>query len=337
VKPVISGNGAVFVSAGPNSIYRLDEATGAQVWTLDLSSIGLYATGSLAYANGTVYVPGFKSYPQSVVRGLDAKTGAFKTDSPFFGGQFLHLNSAVVFQDELFYTQGSSGGAVYKYSLPSGASAWTSAGVYSDHYVNQTPAVDKDYVYYSDNSGLLIYDKMTGALVADVAGPVYSPTVLQYPVAPVIASSGHVLINEGQNGARIAAVDPVTKTFVWRSGTSYSFQQPVVSGSTVYVVYTGASFNRIHALSDVDGSLLWSWGIPLSDLTPLIGNLIVCDNLLFVSSEQNVYAIDLKTHQTVWTYPAYGSLSISPGYVLHVVTNDPSSTSKSKVTAIRLT
>lgn len=50
--------------------------------------------------------------------------------------------------------------------------------------------------------------------------------------------------------------------------------------------------------------------------------MIVTENLLFLSTDKSLYAIDLATHQTVWNYPTHGRLVLSPSLVLYVLQSD---------------
>jgi outer membrane protein assembly factor BamB len=46
-------------------------------------------------------------------------------------------------------------------------------------------------------------------------------------------------------------------------------------------------------------------------------NLIVTNNLLFVAAKHNTYALDLASHQAVWSYHFAGKLALWPGGTLH--------------------
>ena len=46
------------------------------------------------------------------------------------------------------------------------------------------------------------------------------------------------------------------------------------------------------------------------------------DNLAFVVSEKATYAIDLGTHQAVWSYPYSGTIALSDNGVLYVARSD---------------
>lgn len=329
ISAVVAGNGSAYFSAWPwGKIYSFNEQTGAQNWMYDLTGIAdINTSGALAYDNGVVYAPFHTGIGtgNAKIRALDAATGAFKADSATIS-QVPDFNSPVIYQNEMFYSQGYYGGKSFKYSLPSGATAWASVDIYSNIFGAESPAVDQNFVYYSTGFGLAIYNKSDGSLVANVSevrlvsggGSNYS--------APIITPAGHVLINNGQVHDNIEAVDPVSKAFVWKTPDGYPASvQPVVSGNVIYAMnlnYTGSiATYKVQALSDTDGSVLWSWTMPATD-NLLMENMIVCDNLLFVSSDKAIYAIDLKTHQTVWTFAAHGRLSLSSNYILYAAAND---------------
>ena len=329
--PVITAGGAAFFGAQPHKVYSLNEATGAVNWVKDLSTdVNAVNPGAMAYANGSLYVPTSSlspPYGNNAVWTLDATTGKAGVSSPF-QSQGAGFNSPVVQGGDLFFAQGYYGGVVYRYALPAGTQTWASAvdpGVSTNQ---QSPAVDNNYVYFSNHFSVAIYNRTDGSLYAKVGDPVtFTGPALGYE-SPVITAAGHVLISRNPS---LIAVDPVSKSVVWRSKANYDQQPAAASG----VIYVGRSFPyAIDALSDTDGSVLWSWSIPATDIQ-LIGNPVVCDNLLFVSTDKATYAIDLKTHQTAWTTAAHGQLSLSAGYILYIASEAQSGASGA-VTAVKL-
>lgn len=58
---------------------------------------------------------------------------------------------------------------------------------------------------------------------------------------------------------------------------------------------------------------------PASD-TSFHRNILVTHNLVFVSTDQHIYAIDLSTHQAVWNIPKSGTLALSRNGVLLITT-----------------
>jgi len=92
-----------------------------------------------------------------------------------------------------------------------------------------------------------------------------------------------------------------------------------VANGVVYVT----DGNAMSALSEADGSSVWSW-TPADGQAPL-GRSIVTDNLLLTSTGSHVYGINLATGTTAWSLPVAGNLALSDG-VLYVATNSGSIT-----------
>jgi outer membrane protein assembly factor BamB len=108
-------------------------------------------------------------------------------------------------------------------------------------------------------------------------------------------------------------------------------EHAVCSKDILYVVNS----NSLEARSIEDGKLLWSFVMPANE--PLFGsspgtsylgsNLVLFENLIFISSANTIYAIDLTSHQAVWTEPApdasvraerFRKLAVSRSGVLYV-------------------
>lgn len=80
----------------------------------------------------------------------------------------------------------------------------------------------------------------------------------------------------------------------------------------------------IDALNLDDGSMAWSWSPPTStdSYGTGVNDVIATNNLLFVDTDIGIYAVDLSTHQTVWTLWVPGfQMAISPSGMLYVATS----------------
>jgi outer membrane protein assembly factor BamB len=75
----------------------------------------------------------------------------------------------------------------------------------------------------------------------------------------------------------------------------------------------------VEARNEADGALLWIWVPPEGTAS---GPIVVTDNLAFVSTSANTYAIDLASHRQVWSYPAAGSLALSSQGILFIARGD---------------
>jgi hypothetical protein len=80
--------------------------------------------------------------------------------------------------------------------------------------------------------------------------------------------------------------------------------QPSVARDRIYAIDGG----RLVVLDEVTHAPLWSWQAPDG---PLGGPMIVTDTHVFVSTTQNVHAVDLLTQQSAWSHAAAGALAMA--------------------------
>jgi len=64
------------------------------------------------------------------------------------------------------------------------------------------------------------------------------------------------------------------------------------------------------------------WKISAPAGITFMSDVLVTDNLVFVSTNAGTYAIDRTTHQSVWSYPQFGSVAISANGVLYISYGD---------------
>ena len=85
------------------------------------------------------------------------------------------------------------------------------------------------------------------------------------------------------------------------------------------VIYAGRNNPKsLDALDEHTGQVLWSWPGTATD-AEFHRNVVVTNNLVFVSTDQAVHAVDLVTHQLVWSYPVPGMLALSASGTLYIV------------------
>ncbi|UQV46372.1 PQQ-binding-like beta-propeller repeat protein [Janthinobacterium lividum] len=73
----------------------------------------------------------------------------------------------------------------------------------------------------------------------------------------------------------------------------------------------------LEARKEADGTLIWSWTAP-SDARSFNSDVLVTNNLIFVSTATTTYAIDRTTHGSVWSYKASGKLAMSANGILYI-------------------
>jgi outer membrane protein assembly factor BamB len=270
-----------------------------------------------AVANGIVYM-GAGQQPTTMF-GFDAASGAVRFRAPM-GSQWNSSNLAPVAVDD----------AVYTNSAYSGLYGISSAGdqlfvMNANQASLSIPAVDANAAYIFDGS-LQIIDRKTGKVLSTARDGSNTYTyqtsgapVLGAPGSLFVARYGNAVMYGGTNGNELLRFN-IAKSYVdWRIPGNYPLTPAYASG-VVYAPNTNPY--RIEARAEGDGALQWSWTPPQAAETGWVAEPLVTKNLLFVSTNVATYAIDLRTHKTVWSYPAGGKLALTRSGVLYIQNAD---------------
>lgn len=113
---------------------------------------------------------------------------------------------------------------------------------------------------------------------------------------------------------RLVSFDLQRRVLAWE--LSDEFTGTVAVADDVLYVINGGQFE---ARRESDGGLLWAWNPPAGLLRPTV---IVTRNLVFASSQDTTYALDLSARRKIWQYPAGGDLALSAQGVLVIATPD---------------
>lgn len=330
INSVATSAGKVFVTKDIGSdqgvLYALNEADGSVNWSYSLGNMA--SEGPPAVANGSVFVPTTTPSEQCVMWAIDATLGTYQYKmistcqwSSFFAP--TALDGSVV--------QTSENGNVNSYSIVTGGLQWSAAAGGMDQ---STPAIDANYVYQygtSNNSPALnVYDKFSGEKISSILDPFTSKFSYYWLFsAPMLGANGNVISfsDTGFSGLAFSSSEQYQsrilvdydingKAYSWRSSNAY-LTHPAMANGVIYVARNSPA--TLDALSETDGHVLWSWTPPAGD-TSFHRNTVVTQNLVFVSTDKNVYAIDLATHQSVWQFAQPGMLAISGSNVLYIAT-----------------
>jgi outer membrane protein assembly factor BamB len=174
-----------------------------------------------------------------------------------------------------------------------------------------TPAVDKDYYYQYVDNYLYAAHRQTGLAAFAIAGPASAAQGYKPLVAPLIAAPNIVV---GIDERTVAVFDTASKSLRWSQAGRFS-RGAASDGTNLYIINGAGLSMEVRSLSD--GSLAWSWQ-SVDFFTDYTSEPLVTNNLVFVSTMHATYAIDRTTHATVWTYPASGTLSLSPSGTLFI-------------------
>jgi hypothetical protein len=300
LNPVTSVDGRVFVTPvgyfSPGmSLFALDARDGATLWTKDFGSV--FSVNPPAWGYGNVYVQTGNHTPGTWIHAFDAESGALVFSSPL-EAQWERYFAPTVF-DGGVYVNGGYYGGMYALDAFSGERRWF-AGL--PQYDGWTPAVTTTsaYAYVGEyQPGLYVFDRQTGQPSAVIADPDFDWNGWTMNLAPVVLEGGDAIaIHDG----RLIRFDLAGRRIAWQLASSYS-GQPSYAGGVIYAI-DGA---RVVAIAADTGNEQWSWTVPGG--MPR-GSLIVTDSHLFVSTPSDVYAVDLLSRSSDWSYPAGGSLAL---------------------------
>lgn len=197
-------------------------------------------------------------------------------------------------------------------------------------FQNTAPAISNNLVLTNLNGKFSAFDRITGSLQFALAVPGPSSgsvqTFHELNQAVVVPESGSALLLDRRNldgsprDNTLTMVDMASQKIRWQAQGQFT-AHPVASPA---VVYAGNHQTRaIEARDLVSGKLLWSWPLPLQNDDAFGDNLILTNNLLLVAARNNTYAIDLASHQAVWSYHLSGKLALSAQGVLYILGADP--------------
>jgi outer membrane protein assembly factor BamB len=153
-------------------------------------------------------------------------------------------------------------------------------------------------------------------LTGSISDPTYSWNGYTTAGAPVLGGANTIYAGNlsNKNSNSIVSFDTLNKAVRWSIRGAYS-GNPAYAGGALF-----ASNNSPFALevyNEADGTKLWSWTPPVGN-GQFVSDVLVTNNLVFVSTDTNTFAIDRSTHLPVWTYAASGSLALSANGILYI-------------------
>lgn len=321
--PVAAGS-RVYVTRdvyfGEGVLYALDAATGAETWRRSMGDVP--AMSPPAVSAGRVYFS-ITGHDDTFLYAFDAAAGTFQFKSAY-GAQWPHFLAPTVFGGRVYNGTGYYGGTFDAWSAATGDRLWSATvGGAWDMY---TPAADAGGVYHHNGEALSIVSPSNGAVVATIADPLGSSSAYSYHGAPVIggrqnvlafakgAFSGRASSNVEQYESRvISSFDIAARRYEWSTGHAY-MTAPAVAGG---VIYAGRNDEpAFDAIDERTGATLWSWVPTLADGDASFHrNVVATDNLVFVSTDRAVYAIDKATRKPVWRYGHPGALTLTRNHL----------------------
>jgi outer membrane protein assembly factor BamB len=302
LNPVTAADGKVFVTElgyfSNAGLYVLDAQSGSALWQVNYGSV--FSVNPPAYANGTVYVQTGNHASDTYLRAYDANTGAVIFAAPHAAQWERYYAPTIV--DFKVYVNGGYYGGMYSFDALTGAQLWFTS---LQQYDQWAPAVDATYAYAyvgSYQPGLYVRNVQGGTAAYTISDPGFQWNGWSMNQAPVLGGANEVL---GFNGGRLISFDLINQVIGWQQNLGVN-NQPSVANGVIYAIANGS----LAALDESSGHLLWAWTAPDGALT---GTLVVTDSHAFARTAANVYAIDLSTQNSVWSYPVSGHLALSEG------------------------
>jgi len=307
--------------------HRVSTSTGASLWAFDIGQ-GSYSPGKRpygpAYANGRVASISYNQTSSAApLQVINAATGGY-ISTPTYDAQFSDGSIPTMVGDELFFTSGYYGNAIFNANAATGDRIWstTSTGQYGGYVMQgESVAVDQQYVYFFQAGSILVL-KRNGALARFIQNPFFTRNFIsysgEYVGGPMLDSAGHIFVftDNRQRGDAlpIAAFSLFADKPLWRTGYSY-VGDPAVRADRLYGI---RSSSTIVDLIDTSTGLVAA-SINVGGNDNLNSNVIVSDSHLFVSSATTTFAVDLtkSNFPVVWKTTFGGSLAVTPeGYLI---------------------
>ncbi|WP_460735322.1 outer membrane protein assembly factor BamB family protein [Lysobacter tyrosinilyticus] len=311
---VVTGNGNVYFSEREShTVYAKRATDGVTQWRRVFTQNQNPRLSPPTVSNGVVYVSTTGSY-DTWLYALRASDGTQSYLSQF-QTQWAEILNPTVCNGRVYVNAGAYSGEVYAYNLADGAPLWQASG---GSYGRNTPAADDNFVYAYSGSTLSVFNATTGLPLARI-GPTPYATTHNYYATPMLGSADHVLTYGGttygpMEPRQLLDYSVANKTVRWMSISLYN-NYPAVAKGVVYA--TSNEWHTLDALDEATGRLLWSWK-PQEQGFNFIGNVVVTDNIVLVSTNTRIYAIDLMTHRDIWSAPTPGTMSISADRMLFV-------------------
>ena len=308
----------IFYGAGSNLLKARKEYDGSVVWSYDVSGMTNPSVNPPAIANGVVYMAAGQG--TSTLFAFDATSGAVRFRTALgYSSSYDAILAPVAVGNTVYVNAGSYTGLFAFSSV--GEQLFNSRTAQSSTW---TPAVDDNAVYTFDGT-LQVIDRKTGNVLVTARDNNTSMYGSQINGAPVLGATGNLFVARYANANSSTANNELlkfntAKGYVdWRIAGNYPLT-PAYAGGLLYA--PNNTPYRVEVRAEGDGALQWSWTPQQASETSWAGEPVVTKNLLFVSTNLATYAIDLRTHKAVWSYPAAGRLALTRSGILYIQSTD---------------
>lgn len=314
VASTATSGGLLFVS-GNNHLFALKEFDGSTSWSYDFSTLQFPSVNPPGIAKGVAYVAAGQQ-SSTYLFSFDTANGTVLSKSEMSSQWENYLAPTIGAKG--VYTNAGTYGGLYGFTT-------TGQQLFFDYEAQTslwTPAVDANGVY--TYTGILqVSDPVTGAVTHSIADPTFTNYTYVIGGSPVIGAPGSIFVanyensvlNGGGIGNTLLNFRVSSNSIAWQIPGDYPSTPAYYNGR----VYAGNNNPvQLEIREESDGKLLWSWVPPQAGDVGFISEVLLTKNLVFVSTNLATYAVDLTTHETVWSMPLVGKLSLSSNGVFYI-------------------
>jgi hypothetical protein len=312
---VTTSNGLFYI-AGGNVLQARQESDASLVWSYDFSGLQFPSVNPPSVSNGVVNIAAGQQ-SSTYMFAFDAAAGTLIYKTPMSSQWENYL--APTYGPDGVYTDAGTYGGIYGFNTTGQQLFFTGLAQQSAW----TPAVDSTTVYAYTGNALTLIDPMSGQVKGTITDPTFTNYIYVIGGSVVLGAShsafaaayDNTFINGGGVGNYLLHFNTSSLTLDWNIKGDYP-HAPAYNAGVVYAVNNNPM--QLEARAEADGSLLWSWVPPASGDVAFHSEVLLTDNLVFVSTNLSTYAVDLKTHKPVWSYPVSGNLALSSDGVLYL-------------------
>ena len=301
--------GKFFVAGDNNLLYARKEYDGSLVWQYDFSGLPNPSTNPPAVVDNVVYIAAGRSW-STFLFAFNAADGSliFKAPMSSQGEQYL----APTIGTQGIYTNAGYTGGLYAFDRFGHQLFFANMGQTS----LWTPAVDTMGVYTYPGGALLVVDPKSSSVLYSIKDPKYENYTGAICGSPVLGAPGSIFVANYVNDVNtLINFNLNDNAIAWQIPGAYT-STPAYADSILYAVNENPL--RLEAHAEADGTMLWSWQPQLAGDTDFISEVLLTKNLVFVSTNQATYGIDITTHRAVWSYPLSGRLALSQNGILYL-------------------
>jgi hypothetical protein len=320
---LVTSGGLLFVASSGwmdgGMITARRELDGAEAWRFDLAGLPYPVANPAAVANGVVYfAAGYQGDAYLFARNAVDGSAVFRAD---ISSQWEAYYAPTIGPNGAVYANAGTYGGLFAFNAQGSQLFFSPQSQVTDW----TPAVNATGVYAYTGDRLQVVDPATGVVSVTIPDPTYTNYIYDTGGAPVLgnaalgsvfaASYSNSVLNGGAIGNTLTNFRTTTGTIAWQFHGVYP-TTPAYRAGVLYAVNQNPL--RMEARAEADGAVLWSWTPDAVAETSFVSEVLITDNLLFLSTNTTTHAIDLRTHRSVWSYPASGKLSLSANGILYI-------------------